>query len=439
MARQSDILKTVRSFIQDNRLLDDGATVLVGLSGGADSTALLLLLMELGYTPICVHCNFHLRGQESDRDQQFVTGLCNRLGVKLQVCHYDTRAYASDHGVSIEMAARELRYRDFERLMHECGAGAVCIAHHRDDSVETILMNLMRGTGLRGLTGIKPKNGHIVRPLLCVSRNDIEAYLKSKGQEYITDSTNLETDYTRNKVRLKLLPLMREINPAADDAVLNTARHLKQALDIYNSRIDQLKEQFVSTTGDKTVIRLKGCTEGLLFEVLSPMGFNDSQIDDIVRSLDSQPGVKFISATHMVVRDRDSLVAAPLTDLQAVTFGIEDGKSVKLPDGRMLSMSVQQGGDISKDANVATFDMDMIDGPLTARPCAKGDSFVPFGMKGRKLVSDCLTDCKVDLIDRERQLVLTCNGTIVWVMGRRTDNRFRVTEKTATRLILTLK
>ena len=194
----------IKDFISSNALLNDGSHVIVGVSGGADSTVLLRILLELGYPCTAVHCNFHLRGAESDRDQKFVEELCRNLDVELVICDYDTVSYAKQKGISIEMAARELRYADFERIMQERGASAICIAHHRDDSVETLLLNLIRGTGLRGLTGIKPKNGHIVRPLLCVSRQDIEEYLKDTDQQYITDSTNLETDYTRNKIRLDL-------------------------------------------------------------------------------------------------------------------------------------------------------------------------------------------------------------------------------------------
>lgn len=166
--------KKIKRYISDNKLLEDNSSVVVGVSGGADSTALLRVLLTLGYRCIAVHCNFHLRNSESDRDQQFVEDLCKNLGVELITCSYDTSLYSKQNGISIEMAARELRYSDFERIMQERGASAICIAHHRDDSVETLMLNLIRGTGLRGLTGIKPKNGHIIRPLLCVSRQDIE-------------------------------------------------------------------------------------------------------------------------------------------------------------------------------------------------------------------------------------------------------------------------
>lgn len=440
-------LDRIRDYIHSNGLLKDGADVIVGLSGGADSTALLLVLMRLGYRVHAVHCNFHLRGAESDRDQKFVAHLCEKLGVELEVCHYDTGQYAADHGISIEMAARELRYSDFERIMKQQGATAICIAHHRDDSVETVLLNLIRGTGLKGLTGIKPCNGHIIRPMLCVSRQEIEDWLKEIGQTYITDSTNLETDYTRNKIRLELLPMMRSINPSVDGSIDLTAQHLQQAYAFYAQAIGQAIKDVVSTDGKTLTISIErlrqtASRQALLFEILSPLGFNDSQITDIAQSLDSQPGTQFLSATHQVIKERDSFTVSPITcqEFNPIAVNIEPGTTVQLPDGRTLAITTAPADtSISKDPSVATFDAALIKGPLEIRPWKDGDWFIPFGMKGRKLVSDYLTDCKVSAAERKAQLVVTCGRDIIWLLGRRTDNRFRVTPDTTNQLILTKK
>ena len=442
----NSFLDKIRNYISSNGLLEDGTKVIVGVSGGADSTALLLILLRLGYRVHAVHCNFHLRGSESDRDQQFVTDLCNRLGVELEICQYNTQQYASDHGISIEMAARELRYADFERIMHKCGASAVCIAHHRDDSVETILLNLIRGTGIKGLTGIKPRNGHIIRPLLCVSRQDIENWLNEIGQPYVTDSTNLETDYTRNKIRNQLLPLMRSINPDADNAVNDTAKHLQQTYAIYSKAIKSATDRIVTISGGITTISIpelnkEADTGAVLFEILSPMGFNSTQIEDIVASLSSQPGAKFISATHQLIKERDFLTVSPIDDssFKPLTINLEPDTSSALPDGSVLTVATAHAGTpISRLQSTATFDADLVKGPITIRPWQEGDWFIPFGMKGRKLVSDYLTDCKVSALERQKQLVATCRNDIIWVMGRRSDNRYRVTDKTETQLILSL-
>ena len=221
--------KRVQEFIGKQQLLADDARVLVALSGGADSVALLRILLSLGYRCHGVHCNFHLRGEESNRDERFVTELCHALGVPCEVVHFDTLAYAAEHKVSVEMAARELRYREFERLRQEHHLDVIAVAHHQDDAVETLLLNLIRGAGINGLTGMKVRNGPIVRPLLCLTRDEVVNYLEYLGQPYVTDSTNLTDMYARNKVRLQLLPLMEQINPAAKSNIMQAAMHLGEA------------------------------------------------------------------------------------------------------------------------------------------------------------------------------------------------------------------
>ena len=436
----------IRDYIHTNGLLEDGAHVIVGLSGGADSTALLLVLLRLGYKCTAVHCNFHLRDKESDRDQAFVTDLCKKLGVQLTVCSYDTLSYARQKGISIEMAARELRYADFERIKNEIGASAVCIAHHRDDSVETVLINLIRGTGIKGLTGIKPRNGNIIRPLLCVSRQEIEDWLQSQNQPFITDSTNLETDYTRNKIRLQLLPLMRAINPDADSAVTETAEHLQQAYSVYRNAMDQAEADIIKTADNGFSIDIQKLMElpsagAFLFEVLSPLGFNSTQIDAIAASAQAQPGLKFNSPTHLLVKDRQTFTVQPLIlGLEPITVTPQPGTTITLPDGRSLTITTAPAGTpISKNPDIATFDMDLLSkGVLTIRPWAPGDRFIPFGMRGSKLVSDFLTDIKLSSAQRPNQLVVTFNNDIIWVLGQRTDNRYRVTKQTTSQLVLSI-
>ncbi len=438
-----DFVNIIRQYIISNNLLKDGADVIVGLSGGADSTALLKVLLTLGYRCTAVHCNFHLRGAESDRDQQFVTELCSRLGIRLEVCHYDTESYARQHGISIEMAARELRYADFNRIMQERQASAVCIAHHRDDSVETLLLNLIRGTGLRGLTGIKPVNGNIIRPLLCVSRTEIEQWLTETGQPYVTDSTNLETDYTRNKIRNQLLPLMRTINPDADNAINTTSQHLQQAYTVYNDAMDQARVR-VSDGNIISIPELKRLPspQAFLFELLSPLGFNSAQINDVWASVDSQPGTRFLSATHQIIKGRDNFTISPVSEVDStyMTVSLTPGTAVTLPDGRRLTVSSAPAGTpISHDPSTATFDAaQLTDSTVTIRRWHEGDRFVPFGMKGSKLVSDLLTDCKVSPACRVNQLIATMGNDIIWVLGIRSSNRHRVSSRTATQLILTL-
>ena len=242
-------IKKIAQFIDQEKLFTREDKILVTLSGGADSVALLRLLLAMGYTCEAAHCNFHLRGDESVRDEMFVRELCLQLEVPLHVQHFQTTEEAEKRHISIEMAARELRYAWFEQLRLQQGANVIAVAHHKDDSVETLLLNLIRGTGINGLLGIRPKNGNIVRPLLCLDRKEITEYLQEIGQSYVTDSTNLQDEYTRNKIRLNLLPLMQEINPSVKESLLRTAEHLNDAALLYKKGIEEGKQKVQTEQG----------------------------------------------------------------------------------------------------------------------------------------------------------------------------------------------
>lgn len=437
--RIMDLLQKVRDFIASDRLLNSGDRVVVGVSGGADSIALLFVLQSLGYDCLAVHCNFHLRGDESDRDMNFVESLCRTKGIRLIVCNYDTRQYALEHKCSIEMAARELRYSDFERIRQENDCAAVAVAHHRDDSVETVLMNLIRGTGIRGLAGIRCRNGNIVRPLLCVSRTEIEQWLAEKGQPFVTDSTNLECDYTRNKIRLQLLPMMRGINPDADAAIARTSARMKSAMAAYLKAIEAETARCVSVQNDGTVavsiveLQHSGFSESLLFEILTPYGFNETQIGEIAASLSGTPGRSFMAGEYTLIRDRESLLLKRTSGNDSelscsLRLQLAEGAGVLLPNGRRLSVSILPAGSaIERSGNVAMLDCRKLKSDcLTVRSCRPGDAFVPFGMRGRKLLSDFMTDARMSLFEKRSQLLLCDGEDIVWVIGRRTDNRYRV-------------
>ena len=257
----------VRSFINRYNLLSLEQVHLVALSGGADSVALLLLLKELGYRIEAIHCNFHLRGAESDADEQFCVTLCKQEGIPLHRVHFDTKYYAETHGVSIEMAARELRYAYFETLRNDMKAAEICVAHHREDSIETVLLNMIRGTGIDGLTGIAPRRGHIVRPLLEETKKALLAYLESRNQRYVTDSSNLVADVKRNKVRLQLLPLLEEMNPSVTESVHRMSQHLAEVMKMADSAIPAVvsnltvfpQRKLVKWQGGWKVHRLRSC------------------------------------------------------------------------------------------------------------------------------------------------------------------------------------
>ena len=243
------IQQRVTKYIEKEHLFSPDDKILIALSGGADSVALLYILHTAGYHCEAAHCNFHLRGKESDRDELFVRQLCERMEIHLHTIDFNTTQYATEKHISIEMAARELRYQWFEKIRKECQADVVAVAHHQDDSIETILLNLIRGTGITGLLGIRPRNGAIVRPLLCINREEIIRYLQNIGQDYVTDSTNLEDEYTRNKIRLNLLPLMQEINPSVKNTLIDTSNYLNDVATIYNKCIEETKKKVITAEG----------------------------------------------------------------------------------------------------------------------------------------------------------------------------------------------
>ena len=453
MRNDDYLVGRVEQYVRKQQLLSDRLH-LVALSGGADSVALLLILKQLDYRIEAVHCNFHLRGEESDRDEIFVKNLCSEQGIKLHLIHFDTKEYAAVHQVSIEMAARQLRYRYFEQLRQDIGAETVCVAHHRDDAVETLLMNLMRGAGIHGLTGIHPKNGAIVRPLLGVCRDEIEEYLRQRGQSYVTDSTNLQPDVLRNKIRLQLLPLVENIYSGATENIARSAYYLSEAEKVYNAEISREKDANIGQSpvcevheadGDcpQCAFPLSALTTSpsplcLLHELLSPLGFNRIQIEQILVSLDGESGREFTSPTHILVIDRQSIIVEPLREPMKPLVIPEPG-IYRLDETAKIRVELPDGDtDISRDPHVATLDATRIQFPLTVRPVQQGDRFQPYGMQGQKLVSDFLTDLKLNTLEKRRQLVVTdATGTILWLVDRRIDHRYRMTPDTAAVLRIT--
>ena len=415
------LMKKVKEFIEKEDLFSKQDKILVALSGGADSVALTRILITLGYHCEAAHCNFELRGEESDRDEDFVRNFCRSLNIKCHSIHFETRRYAAQQSISIEMAARELRYNWFSKICEESDCQVVAVAHHKDDSVETMLLNLIRGTGINGLLGIRPKNGNVVRPLLCASRQEVVEYLHRMNQTYVTDSTNLEDEYTRNKIRLNILPLMEEINPSVKDGLVKTASYLNDISKVYQQAIkESIDRIFITPEKEISIEKLMNepAPQALLFEVLSPLGFNSTQVEEVYGSLNGQPGKRFISSQWQVVKDRDLLLIEKVKTAN-------DKPQIIFEEVLLTKEFV-----IPKDKNTACFDANKFKGVISIRKWEKGDYFIPFGMKGKKLVSDFMTDSKFSLLKKEQQWVLSCNDQIAWLIGERTDNRFRIDDST---------
>lgn len=432
------MLEKIRKYIDDNHLPLPPARIITAVSGGADSVAMLLILNELGYETIAAHCNFHLRGEESNRDEMFVRDLCQQHGISLHIQHFDTTGTARREGISIEMAARRLRYEWFEQIRLDLKAAAVAVAHHSDDNAETLLLNLIRGTGLHGLRGMLPRNGHIIRPLLCVDRNELEDYLREKGQHHIEDSTNTEVQYKRNKIRHQLLPLMRTLNPAIHHSLAQTAQHLAEAETLYNFAIAHLQQQACTPLPDGIRINLSALRQlpapaTLLHEWLTAYGFRPQTISQIAENLQRPTGRTFMAQDYMAAIQQESLeirnIPAPVPMQEIPAAGV-----LTLPGGRQLTVHhmEQKSPAIppSREANHATLDADAIRGTLYIRSTASGDRFRPYGMKGSKLVSDLLTDRHRSVIDKQRALAVCDEEGIVWLVNERIAQRAAITPST---------
>jgi tRNA(Ile)-lysidine synthase len=431
--------KQVQEFIRNGKLIADNARVLVALSGGADSVALLRILVKLGYYCHAVHCNFHLRDAESDRDEIFAVELCQSLHIPYEVVHFDTKKYALEKHISIEMAARELRYREFERIREAQGLDVIAVAHHQDDAVETLLLNLIRGAGINGLTGMRTINGYIVRPLLCITREEVIDYLHHLKQPYVTDSTNLTDEYARNKVRLNLLPLMQQINPAAKDNILQAALHLADAAALYNKVIEEKSLHIVEGKEEPNIsisaLLDTDTPRSILFEILHPYGFNSAQVNDIFRSLSSEAGRIFHTKKYIVLRDRTHLLVRR-KDITEETcdalYHLPDDGTLVLPDGTTLIVRhvlPDTNWQVPRCNDILCIDPNRFVGPLTLRHPKDSDRFRPFGMKGSKLLSDFYTDIKLPRTEKSQQWLLCHGDDILWSVGKRSSELCRLRGK----------
>jgi len=442
--------------------LSSGARLLVALSGGADSVCLLLALRELGFEVEALHCNFELRGIESDGDEAFCRRLCRAQGISLTVKHFRTKSYAQRHAVSIEMAARRLRYEWFAEMAELRGAEAVCVAHHRDDNIETFFLNLVRGTGIHGITGMsfsqplpQASRGLLLRPLLRLSRMDIEAWLEERGQTWCTDSTNLRPEAAqRNFVRLRLLPLLEEMNPRVRETLDENIQRFVEAESLFDVAVNDALQRILVSEECLDIARLKSekAPRSILQEWLHPLGFNSIQINEIFEGLDGDSGRVWQSPSHRLLRDRGRLLLQ--SSLSAATEKAEqiqvapDGKVLPL-DGLFIASSDvrllirRQAVDaasfvIPRDRQTACFDLEKLDLPLIIRPAREGDRMQPFGMDGTRLVSDIMTDRKLSLFEKERQLVVLSGERIVWLVGQRVAAGYEVDEATRHAMTLTL-
>ncbi|WP_319481566.1 tRNA lysidine(34) synthetase TilS [uncultured Draconibacterium sp.] len=424
------------SNINQKQLIKSGQKVLLAISGGIDSMVLLHLFERSGFEYGIAHCNFRLRGDESDGDEAFVREQVEQHGTPVHFETFDTKEYASLKGISIEMAARELRYGFFERIRKEYEYDCIVTAHHQDDLIETFFLNLSRKTGIKGLTGIKEKKGKLIRPLLFASREDIEKYAAGNFISCREDSSNNEVVFQRNFLRHKILPLFSELNPAFKKNFMASVDNLKAAYEVYETTIDSEARRVLTEDKEQSVISIPELQNSphpkiVLLEILSGFGFNSSVVDTVYQSLETLSGKQFFSKTHRLVKDRDALFIQELTNDEDRVYYIEqDDIELFAPFDISIERFDAKDFTIIKEANIACVDMDEVEFPLLIRKWQQGDYFQPLGMTGFKKVSDFFIDRKMPLHEKENTWLLCSGKKIVWIMGHRLDNRFKVTPST---------
>tara|TARA_B100001758_G_scaffold247638_1_gene266317 strand:+ start:7283 stop:8596 length:1314 start_codon:yes stop_codon:yes gene_type:complete len=427
------MINKIQRFITENNLCKQKDRILLAVSGGADSICLFFILKELGYYVEMAHCNFKLRARESDGDEQFVRLLAEKYAVKIHVKSFQTEQYSKKNKVSIQMAARHLRYTWFDELLsdNKNNLDYVATAHHKDDCVETFLINLIRGSGINGLAGIKEKYNLIIRPLLNISRDEIERYLRDHNQVFRIDSSNNDLKYLRNKIRLHLVPLLKEMNPKIKDVISDEISILNSVSKIFQEHVlSKRKELIIEQDGVYQIkimdlLKLNNL-EGYLFEFLKP--FNFKNIKQIIRSFNSQNGKRFFSTTHQLIIDRNRIL---ISDLLPEGLSIEISETdLKISDPLSLTLSISENTKIIKDIKIAKLDFDKLSFPLILRNWCYGDRFKPFGMKNFKKLSDFFIDEKYSILDKKKQLILCSGDDIVWIVGKRIDDRYKIDTKT---------
>jgi len=424
-------------FIEKNKLCGKSDHILLAVSGGVDSVVMAELFHRAAWNFSIIHCNFQLRGEASDSDEQFVRALAQKYNTPCFVKSFDTRKYATQHKLSIQQAARNLRYAYFEEIRKKEKINWIATAHHADDQIETFFINLFRGSGIKGLAGIPIKQQHIIRPLLFAFRAEIESFAGENRLEYRTDASNNENKYLRNKIRNLLMPQMETLSPSCRTTINTTISHLKNTEQIYRQHLTNIRLLKKHKNGLITIdipnLKKLQPSSHYLFEYISGFGFNSRVCDEICQSLDEISGKIFFSPTHRLVKDRDTLIIEKTPDSAACEEFVleEDIKKIDTPVTlQFLKKNIAAFKTFTTTSDVALFDKDRLTYPLTIRKWKQGDYFYPFGMNRKKKLSDFFTNNKLSVIDKSNAWLLCSGGKIVWIIGQRTDNRFKINKQT---------
>jgi len=440
------MLEEFKSFIKAHNLFSPESKILLAVSGGIDSMVMLRLFKDAKFKIGVAHCNFQLRGKDSDEDQIFVCNTCHNLRIPYYSKKLKTQKFAEKHRISIQMAARQLRYDFFNKMKQKHGYHFIATAHNKNDQAETILINLLRGTGIAGMHGIRPKRDFLIRPLLFAARSVIKKFAKENQMHWREDASNKSEIYIRNKIRSRIIPVLEEINPSVLDTLQQQSEIMNDYEYLLNEHLQSIRKKIVSRKGELVQLDISDlknhkCTNTLLFEMLKEYGFNRSTMLDISHCLNGESGKIFMSPTHRLVRDRRYLLISSLTPNSGNEYPVyEDQHQFSWEAGTLFLRKLTMTSDLKQkiregkyeNKNIAWFDADALEYPIRIRHWQKGDEFRPLGMKGKKKLSDFFTDLKYSVIRKEKAWLLVSGGRIAWVIGERMDDRFRITQKTNT-------
>lgn len=437
------MLHSFLTYITKEHLFKSAEKVLLTVSGGVDSVVMCDLFHKANLDFAIAHCNFQLRGTESNEDETFVKELANKYKVMFHTITFETESYAKKNKCSTQVAARELRYEWFEKIRKQYNYHYIATAHHLDDSIETFFINLLRGAGISGLHGILPKNNFIIRPMLFCSKTNIVNYAKENKLRYREDSSNASDKYVRNKIRHHVIPVLKEINPQLESTINNNISHLREVELIYKKEIERQQKKIVTQEKSNAIISIKLLNKlstpvTYLYEFLKPFNFNETIVDEITTALNAESGKQFFSPTHRLVKDRGFLIIEGRKNKRAEKITkllIKKNKKEFVTDELKLKFNTIKKTatfNLQLSSKTAQLDFDKLEFPLEIRKWQQGDSFYPLGMKGQKKLSDFFIDKKISVPQKENTSLLTSNGKIVWVIGHRIDERFKITEKTNT-------
>jgi tRNA(Ile)-lysidine synthase len=439
------LLEKFKENIKQQNLFQTKDTLLLAVSGGVDSVVLCELCKQCGFDFVIAHCNFQLRGTDSTSDEKFVAALAQKYDVPFSTITFDTNAIAAKEKKSIEEAARDLRYKWFDELSIQNSYAFVVTAHHANDNVETVLMNFFRGTGIKGLHGILPKQNKIVRPLLFANKKELLVFATENKLEFVTDYTNAQNDFTRNYFRNELIPAVQKVFPAANENILKNINRFGEAEQLYNEAIKMYKKKLLELKGNEIhipVLKLQKVTPlaTIVYEIIKDYDFTAHQTEEVIGLLQSESGKYIASASHRIIRNRKWLIISPNQTIAANNILIEENSSaITFKNGELQIEKCTSLSTINNEPSTALLDAIEIKFPLLLRKWKQGDYFYPLGMQKKKKLSRFFIDQKLSLTQKENVWVIESNKKILWVIGMRIDDRFKITDKTKNVLQIVFK